>query len=362
MRMHSHLSKRPRQGKNSSILADSGLSGKIKAEIKTETVPHVPQFVIPDVSSPVKDEASTPSPASGPVKKKRRTPYVVRMDFSPVEKQIVEIKRTARSQKLMWTPQLHLFFLDALSELGMSAVPKQVHLKMNVEGLTRENVASHLQKFRQRMRRKKFTTEEVQRTIAEERAKALLAIQTGCELFPFADNESEASPELSESSPTSYSPSPFDYSAPQSVTIPILNPVEVEDSLFNHTNGSEDFYGERTYAYKQSVDDLSTRLDLQEATQKYYSNQYNVPSSNYIRDAEYDQLFPDVCEQDDIPQEQPYNLSYPGHHQTLQTLMSSLAPSTFSYYPAPPPPPATTNDALPYLMSDWTTSNGMFTF
>ncbi len=54
----------------------------------------------------------------------------------------------------MWTPQLHKRFVDAVSHLGIkSAVPKTIMQLMNVEGLTRENVASHLQKYRLYLKR-----------------------------------------------------------------------------------------------------------------------------------------------------------------------------------------------------------------
>ncbi|KAJ4770728.1 Two-component response regulator ARR1 [Rhynchospora pubera] len=57
--------------------------------------------------------------------------------------------RTLRRPRLVWTPQLHKRFVDVVSHLGLkNAVPKTIMQLMNVEGLTRENVASHLQKYR----------------------------------------------------------------------------------------------------------------------------------------------------------------------------------------------------------------------
>ncbi|GJM91762.1 hypothetical protein PR202_ga08172 [Eleusine coracana subsp. coracana] len=51
--------------------------------------------------------------------------------------------------RLVWTPQLHKRFVDVVAHLGIkNAVPKTIMQLMNVEGLTRENVASHLQKYR----------------------------------------------------------------------------------------------------------------------------------------------------------------------------------------------------------------------
>ncbi|XP_055961087.1 two-component response regulator ORR22-like [Mercurialis annua] len=54
-----------------------------------------------------------------------------------------------KKPKVVWTNTLHNRFLQALSHLGLDkAVPKRILEFMNVPGLTRENVASHLQKYR----------------------------------------------------------------------------------------------------------------------------------------------------------------------------------------------------------------------
>ncbi|KAJ9172384.1 hypothetical protein P3X46_015628 [Hevea brasiliensis] len=62
--------------------------------------------------------------------------------------------RTLKRPRLVWTPQLHKRFVDVVGYLGIkSAVPKTIMQLMNVEGLTRENVASHLQKYRLYLKR-----------------------------------------------------------------------------------------------------------------------------------------------------------------------------------------------------------------
>ncbi|WOL06938.1 hypothetical protein Cni_G15673 [Canna indica] len=62
--------------------------------------------------------------------------------------------RTLKRPRLVWTPQLHKRFVDVVSHLGIkNAVPKTIMQLMNVEGLTRENVASHLQKYRLYLKR-----------------------------------------------------------------------------------------------------------------------------------------------------------------------------------------------------------------
>ncbi|WOL16385.1 transcription factor PCL1-like [Canna indica] len=55
-----------------------------------------------------------------------------------------------KQPRLAWTPELHARFVDAVNELGIEkAFPTRILKLMNVDGLTREKVASHLQKYRQ---------------------------------------------------------------------------------------------------------------------------------------------------------------------------------------------------------------------
>ncbi|GMI63941.1 hypothetical protein HRI_000063400 [Hibiscus trionum] len=55
--------------------------------------------------------------------------------------------------KVDWTPELHTKFVQAVDELGIDqAIPSRILKLMKVEGLTRHNVASHLQKYRMHRR------------------------------------------------------------------------------------------------------------------------------------------------------------------------------------------------------------------
>ncbi|KAL2527225.1 two-component response regulator ARR10-like [Abeliophyllum distichum] len=55
----------------------------------------------------------------------------------------------SKKGKVIWTNSLHNRFLEAIRSIGLDrAVPKKILEVMNVPGLTRENVASHLQKYR----------------------------------------------------------------------------------------------------------------------------------------------------------------------------------------------------------------------
>ncbi|CAN1296307.1 Transcription factor HHO3 [Linum perenne] len=61
----------------------------------------------------------------------------------------------SRKRRRCWSPELHRRFLHALQQLGGShvATPKQIRELMKVDGLTNDEVKSHLQKFRLHTRR-----------------------------------------------------------------------------------------------------------------------------------------------------------------------------------------------------------------
>ncbi|CAL9781098.1 unnamed protein product [Musa acuminata subsp. burmannicoides] len=59
-----------------------------------------------------------------------------------------------KKPRVVWSSELHQQFVTAVNQLGIDkAVPKKILELMKVAGLTRENVASHLQKYRLYLRR-----------------------------------------------------------------------------------------------------------------------------------------------------------------------------------------------------------------
>ncbi|XP_027915883.1 two-component response regulator-like APRR2 isoform X1 [Vigna unguiculata] len=71
-----------------------------------------------------------------------------------------EIKPRRKKMKVDWTPELHKKFVKAVEQLSIDqAIPSRILEIMKVEGLTRHNVASHLQKYRMH-RRQIFPKEE----------------------------------------------------------------------------------------------------------------------------------------------------------------------------------------------------------
>lgn len=63
--------------------------------------------------------------------------------------------QTSRKQRRCWSTELHRRFVNALQQLGGSqaATPKQIRELMQVDGLTNDEVKSHLQKYRLHTRR-----------------------------------------------------------------------------------------------------------------------------------------------------------------------------------------------------------------
>ncbi|XP_031127688.1 two-component response regulator ORR21-like [Ipomoea triloba] len=61
---------------------------------------------------------------------------------------------TRKKPRLSWNPEMHQRFVEAVNKLGFDkAVPKKIVEFMNEPGLTREHVASHLQKYRMNLRK-----------------------------------------------------------------------------------------------------------------------------------------------------------------------------------------------------------------
>eukprot|EP01102_Stenamoeba_stenopodia_P000347 TRINITY_DN1031_c0_g3_i3.p1 TRINITY_DN1031_c0_g3~~TRINITY_DN1031_c0_g3_i3.p1 ORF type:complete len:512 (-),score=84.70 TRINITY_DN1031_c0_g3_i3:401-1936(-) len=66
----------------------------------------------------------------------------------PSKKSDLKLLRKGPRNRVKWTPELIELFHQALRKLGDNAVPSAILDEMNIDGLTRENVASHLQKHR----------------------------------------------------------------------------------------------------------------------------------------------------------------------------------------------------------------------
>ncbi|XP_057975574.1 transcription factor HHO5-like isoform X1 [Malania oleifera] len=74
---------------------------------------------------------------------------------SATEQTKTQQQNTFRKHRRCWSPELHRRFVDALQRLGgwQAATPKQIRELMQVDGLTNDEVKSHLQKYRLHVRR-----------------------------------------------------------------------------------------------------------------------------------------------------------------------------------------------------------------
>lgn len=70
-------------------------------------------------------------------------------------------------KRVIWTKKLHGLFLQALEVLGHDAMPRSIWSYMEIPGLTRENVASHLQKYKIKLRRERALEEREEGILAE---------------------------------------------------------------------------------------------------------------------------------------------------------------------------------------------------
>jgi SHAQKYF class myb-like DNA-binding protein len=69
--------------------------------------------------------------------------------------------RSSKKPRVVWSAELHAQFVTAVNQLGIDkAVPKRILDLMGVQGLTRENVASHLQKYRLYLKRLQGNSEQ----------------------------------------------------------------------------------------------------------------------------------------------------------------------------------------------------------
>ncbi|KAK2995743.1 hypothetical protein RJ640_025787 [Escallonia rubra] len=83
---------------------------------------------------------------NGKISRKRKDQIDEEDEEREEDEQINEDPSAQKKPRVVWSVELHRKFVAAVSQLGLDkAVPKKILDMMNVEKLTRENVASHLQ-------------------------------------------------------------------------------------------------------------------------------------------------------------------------------------------------------------------------
>ncbi|PKA48280.1 Two-component response regulator ARR12 [Apostasia shenzhenica] len=98
--------------------------------------------------------ANGQSDRNGKVYRKRKDQYDEDEDDCEENTQENEDSSTQKKPRVVWSVELHRKFVAAVNQLGIDkAVPKRILDLMNVDKLSRENVASHLQKYRLYLKR-----------------------------------------------------------------------------------------------------------------------------------------------------------------------------------------------------------------
>jgi len=95
--------------------------------------------------------------------------------------------------RLIWTKQLHERFVEAVNKMGVDqAVPKAIMQSMNVKGITRENVASHLQKYRAQLKKNKTAAAAAAAANGGNSAAATAAAASGKDAAPSTNTKGGA--------------------------------------------------------------------------------------------------------------------------------------------------------------------------
>ncbi|KAF0888916.1 hypothetical protein E2562_020138 [Oryza meyeriana var. granulata] len=104
---------------------------------------------VPDLSLSSPAAIDTPCPAAPSATSSAVT------DVAGAAAQRQQQQTVQRKARRCWSPELHRRFVAALQRLGgpQAATPKQIRELMKVDGLTNDEVKSHLQKYRLHMRR-----------------------------------------------------------------------------------------------------------------------------------------------------------------------------------------------------------------
>lgn len=91
-----------------------------------------------------------------------------------------------KASRMVWSEELHTKFLSAVEKLGVDdAVPTTILQIMNVDGLTRENVASHLQKHRGTLKKQREEEKKSSMLLA---LKNMISEETGEDVSAMTDD------------------------------------------------------------------------------------------------------------------------------------------------------------------------------
>ncbi|MED6204477.1 hypothetical protein PIB30_009484 [Stylosanthes scabra] len=143
---------------------EKGACYNLVKPIREEDLSNIWQNVMMEKTLTRKEDYCDDDGSEGTVnKKKRRSVSIEERDDN--HDHVQQPNTPNKKPRFVWTNERHRMFVDAVLQLGIDkAVPKKIMELMDMPQLTRENVASHLQKFRIHMRKK---SEESQQIIRE---------------------------------------------------------------------------------------------------------------------------------------------------------------------------------------------------
>uniref|UniRef100_A0A1D1Y7M1 Two-component response regulator ARR18 n=1 Tax=Anthurium amnicola TaxID=1678845 RepID=A0A1D1Y7M1_9ARAE len=120
----------------------------------------VPLPCLPFLAPATKTPRAIVSPATGD---RGAAPPTV----ADAEVTLQEHLQTSRKSRRCWSPELHRRFVNSLQQLGgaHAATPKQIRELMKVDGLTNDEVKSHLQKYRLHTRKAPASSNSASRAV-----------------------------------------------------------------------------------------------------------------------------------------------------------------------------------------------------
>ncbi|KAF2598480.1 hypothetical protein F2Q68_00011159 [Brassica cretica] len=103
------------------------------------------------------------------------------------EDDLLDPGNSSKKSRVVWSMELHQQFVKAINHLGIEkAVPKRILELMNVPSLSRENVASHLQKYRLYLKRLSGAASQSRDAESMERYENIQAMVSSGQIHPQA--------------------------------------------------------------------------------------------------------------------------------------------------------------------------------
>ncbi|GJN35327.1 hypothetical protein PR202_gb24083 [Eleusine coracana subsp. coracana] len=136
--------------------SNGGVAGAKKPTNKVSNAPFMPMNGLQPLARSTTDASAQEKPAAmAPVPELSLSSPAVDAAPSATSSAVTQQQQAQRKARRCWSPELHRRFVAALQRLGGAqvATPKQIRELMKVDGLTNDEVKSHLQKYRLHTRR-----------------------------------------------------------------------------------------------------------------------------------------------------------------------------------------------------------------